>query len=233
MHLLQGHLLVAVPQQRDPNFEQTVILVVKHSDQGTFGLILNCPRKRSDGVLCQSKAGRRRCKKANLYYGGPVTGPLMAVHCHPGLGEIEILPGLFFSGSEENVLAVLKRKQQPCRIFAGYAGWGPKQLDDEIGKGAWRTVKATAERVFSCSEDLWLDLHSEALRTMCQTTFHLRTFLSACAAGASCAKLALPQRFAEAWPVTAGRTRMLWPHSFSGNALRPLSAGHDRRRNGT
>jgi putative transcriptional regulator len=174
MHSLQGHLLVAIPRQLDPSFAQTVILVVKHSEQGALGLIINCPRERSDGVLRQGEAGRRSGKKVDLYLGGPVTGPLMAVHCDPALGEIEILPGLFFSGDEENIRAVMQRKRQPCRIFAGYTGWGPKQLEYEIDKGVWRTVEATAERVFSPSADLWHNLHSAALETMYRAIFHLK-----------------------------------------------------------
>jgi putative transcriptional regulator len=174
MQSLQGHLLVAVPHQLDPNFVQTVILVVQHSDQGAVGLILNCPREQSHGDLGQSKAERRSGNKANLYFGGPVTGPLMAMHCDPSLGEIEILPGLFFSGGEENVLAAMRQKRQPCRIFAGYAGWGPKQLEYEIDQGAWRTVEATVERVFSHSEDLWYELHGEAVETMFRAMLHLR-----------------------------------------------------------
>jgi len=174
MHFFQGNLLVAAPHQLDPNFVQGVILVVKHSDQGAFGLIVNRPRKRSDDVLRQSKAGRHSHEKANLYFGGPVTGPLMAVHRDRILGEIEILPGLFFSGGEENVLAVMRRKRQPCRIFAGYTGWGPKQLEYEIELGVWRTVDATAERVLFPNPDLWYELHREAVETMYREILHVR-----------------------------------------------------------
>src|SRR5271166_1382791 len=174
MKSLQGHLLVAAPHQLDPNFVATVILVVQHSDRGAFALVINRPRERSDGVLWRSKAERRSNKKADLYYGGPVTGPLMAVHCDPALGEIEILPGLFFSGGEENVLAAMRGKRQPCRIFTGYTGWGPKQLEYEVDQGVWRTVEATVERVFSRSEDLWYELHTEALETMYRGIFNLR-----------------------------------------------------------
>lgn len=166
MQFLQGSLLVAVPHQLDPNFVQTVILVVRHSDRGALGLIVNCPREPRDGLPGQRKVGRPGDNKATIYLGGPVTGPLMAVHCNPALGEIEILPGLFFSGDEENVHAIMQRKQRPCRIFAGYTGWGPKQLEYEINEGVWRTVEATAERVFASSEGLWYGLHCEALVTM-------------------------------------------------------------------
>jgi putative transcriptional regulator len=206
MQFLQGRFLVAAPQQLDPNFAQAVILVVKHSDQGAFGLIINCPRSQSEGVLCQSKAGRSNDKRANRYFGGPVAGPLMALHCHPALGEVEVLPGLFFSGGKENVLAVMHQSQPPCRIFTGYSGWGPGQLDNEIGQGVWRTTEANVERVFSHSNRLWRDLHGEAPRKKSRTIFHLRTCLSAFAAGARCQKLAMPRRFAEAWLATACKT---------------------------
>jgi putative transcriptional regulator len=173
MQSLQGYLLVAVPHQLDPNFVQTVVLVVQHSDRGALGLIVNCPREQRDGVPAQETAGRRICKTPTLYFGGPVTGPLMAVHCDPALGEFEILPGLFFSGGEEKVLAVMQRKRQPSRIFAGYTGWGPKQLEYEIDQGVWRTVEATSERIFSLSEDLWYELHREAVEAIYRAILQL------------------------------------------------------------
>ena len=173
MHSLQGHFLVAAPHQLDPNFVQTVVLVVKHSDQGAFGLIINCRREPHDVMQWQNKARRRGFKKTEIYFGGPVTGPLMALHCHRLLGEIEILPGLFFSGIEENVFAVMRQRQSNCRIFVGYTGWGPQQLEYEIEQGVWRSIEATAERVFSASEDVWDELHYKAVEILFQGLFHL------------------------------------------------------------
>ena len=53
MNSLQGHLLLAGPHQLDPNFVETVILVVEHADRGAFGVIVNCPRDRHDGIARQ------------------------------------------------------------------------------------------------------------------------------------------------------------------------------------
>jgi putative transcriptional regulator len=174
MKSLQGHFLVAAPHQLDPNFVEALILVLAHDHRGAMGVIVSCPRDRQEGISQQRSTKRRWPQEPRLYFGGPVTGPLMAVHRDRARGEIEILPGLFFSGGEENVRAVMLGKRQPCRVFAGYTGWAPKQLEYEIDLGVWRTVEATAERVLSHSEDLWYELHSEAVGTMFRTIFNLK-----------------------------------------------------------
>ena len=98
----------------------------------------------------------------------------MAVHCDSALGEIEILPSLFFSGSEENVFAVMRRKRRPCGSLPAYAGWGPKQLEYEIDQGVWRRGRRPPPSGSSRSDDLWYELHGEAVETMYRAMLHLR-----------------------------------------------------------
>jgi putative transcriptional regulator len=96
-----------------------------------------------------------------MFCGGPVIGPLMAVHTEESFAEREILPGVFFAGKEENVLPLMRHTTQPYKIFTGYAGWGPGQLEHEVDQGVWRVAPATAERIFSSSDDLWEILSKE------------------------------------------------------------------------
>src|SRR5208337_1315361 len=96
--------------------------------------------------------------KAQVYFGGPVAGPLMAVHSDESFAEHEIMPGVFFAGKEENVLHLMRQTKHPCKVFTGYAGWGPGQIEDEIEQGFWRVVPAAADQIFSKSDTLWEEL---------------------------------------------------------------------------
>ena len=147
MNSLQGHLLVAVPHQLDPNFVETVILVVAHTNRGAMGVILNRPKPQRRQPLWQRRT-RRQPGKPALYFGGPVTGPLMAVHTDPSHSEMRIMPGVFFSGKKENVLAALRNKRQLCKLFLGYVGWGPRQLEYEVQIGVCASSPARSERYF-------------------------------------------------------------------------------------
>jgi putative transcriptional regulator len=170
MNSLRGCFLVAAPDQLDPNFVKAAILVVAHNDRGAFGLIVNGPSEEG------RRRDSRRCfpEKVKLFLGGPVTGPLMAIHTKACLGEWQFLPGVFFSGKETNVLTLMRQAEQPCKIFFGYAGWGPGQLEDEVEKGVWRVVPATAEHIFSNDRNLWEQLAGQASRLQLRFMFNVK-----------------------------------------------------------
>jgi putative transcriptional regulator len=174
MNSLRGHFLVAAPHQLDPNFVQTVILVVKHTGRGALGVIVNCPWEEGDYPVKKPNLGRIFPTEAHSCFGGPVTGPLMAVHTKQSLAEIQLLPGVFFSDKEENVLALMWQNDQPYKVFFGYAGWGPGQLEYEVEQGIWRVVPATPEQLFSDSSNLWQQLSSQASRMQLRGMFNLK-----------------------------------------------------------
>ena len=93
---LRGHLLIASPKLVDPNFHRTVVLMIQHTDDGALGLVLN----RSTGKLLQniwSEISEKPCDgELVLHLGGPVPGPLMALHTAEWLSDSEVLPGVFF-----------------------------------------------------------------------------------------------------------------------------------------
>jgi putative transcriptional regulator len=98
----------------------------------------------------------------------------MAVHTKASLGERQLLPGVFFSGKEKNVLALMRQAEQPLKVFAGYAGWGAGQLDFEVELGIWRVVPATAEQTFSDSDELWDEVSRQASRLQLQIMLNLK-----------------------------------------------------------
>jgi putative transcriptional regulator len=172
MNSFQGHFLVAAPHQLDPNFIKVAILVVGHTNRGAFGVIMNGTKTECNRF---QKYNLRWCspKKLRFSFGGPVTGPLMAVHTKASLGEREFLPGIFFSAKEKNVLALMWQAELPCKLFLGYAGWGSGQLDYEVQQGIWRVVPALPEQIFSENRDLWEQLSRQASRLQMRTMFHI------------------------------------------------------------
>jgi putative transcriptional regulator len=174
MNSLQGHFLAASPHQLDPDFIEAVVLVVEHDDLGAMGVIVNCPRDRHEGISPQRSAQRRWPEEPRLYFGGPMTGPLMAVHADEACAGIEILPGVFLEEEEERVFTLMRSTERPYKAFTGYTGWEPRQLEHEIECGIWRAIPATAAEIFSNGDNLWERLLREALDSLLQVLFNVK-----------------------------------------------------------
>ena len=159
MSFLGGNLLLAAPHELDPNFVDTVILVVEHSERGVVGLILNRPREASRRFFQEGRVAQPFPAKMKLYFGGPVTGPIMAIHTEASMAERGVLPGVYFSSNETTIRALVQQAKRPFKVFTGYAGWTPGQLKKEIELGVWRVVPGTAEAVFSNNSQLWQNLY--------------------------------------------------------------------------
>jgi len=154
---LRGQLLVAGPALADPNFRRSVILVGEHGVEGAMGVILNRPSPVSVADAVPPLA--ELVDDADLVHvGGPVQPQAIVVlgdFRDPGeaaalvLGSIGFLPGEIESADDVGSLA-------RARVFAGYAGWGPGQLESEIAEGSWILEPALAEDVFTEQPDaLW------------------------------------------------------------------------------
>ena len=156
MNSLRGQLLIARPELHDENFFRSVVLLVQHDDEITLGLALNRPSGVSvRRVWRQLTEADVRCE-APIFVGGPVGGPLMLLHAAPDFTEIEVLAGVSFTSEREHLHAVIEGDRQPFRLFNGYAGWSPGQLEAEMAEGAWITLPAQRDYVFEVPpEDLW------------------------------------------------------------------------------
>lgn len=156
---LTGQFLVAGPDLFDPNFRRTVVLITEHTDEGSMGLVLNRPA----GVLVSEAAPELETllgEDAELFLGGPVQPHAIVVLAE--FDEPERSAGLVTgdlgflraeSGAEmESVVTAIRRR----RVFAGYSGWGPRQLDDELARDDWIVVPAARDDVFTSDPDrLW------------------------------------------------------------------------------
>ncbi|WP_172384443.1 MULTISPECIES: YqgE/AlgH family protein [unclassified Streptomyces] len=168
---LTGRLLVATPALSDPNFDRAVVLLLDHDEEGSLGVVLNRPTPVGVGDILEGW-GELAGAPGVVFQGGPVSldsalgvavipgdeGAVRSrrrpsrddpigfrrVHGAIGLVDLEAPPEL------------LAAALGSLRIFAGYAGWGPGQLEDELVEGAWYVVESEPGDVSSPDpERLW------------------------------------------------------------------------------
>lgn len=155
MESLQGHFLIATPELMDPNFHQSVVYMIRHSEEGAFGVIVN---RQSDRKLKEiwDQLSQSPCETEQLlYFGGPIQGPLLAIHGHAMLLDLEVSPGVYISTAREKLEQLVAQDEHPARFVAGYAGWGAGQLESELEQSSWFTVPATEELLFAEADTLW------------------------------------------------------------------------------
>ena len=156
MEFLKGQLLVASDDLVDPNFARSVLLMLDHGEEGATGLVLN----RQTGVTLVEVAGQVFEVAIDwpkpIHLGGPVPGPLLALHGVADLSDREILAGVHCSGSAENLLELARLREEPSLFLANYSGWGPGQLEAEIAEGSWLIWPASSSLILLSSPvGLW------------------------------------------------------------------------------
>ena len=152
---LQGQLLIASEELIDPNFHQTVVLLVQHSDDGAMGVVINRPTEARLPDAWEKITGSPCAASGVMHIGGPCEGALSVIHTDGELSDIEITDDLFFTASKDSIEEIVEQETGEKRFFVGYAGWGPGQLEGELGRGDWHLLPAKAEFVFDTNEGLW------------------------------------------------------------------------------
>ncbi|MEZ6086736.1 MAG: YqgE/AlgH family protein [Pirellulaceae bacterium] len=152
---LDGKFLIASPYLPDSNFLRTVVYIVRHDSEGAFGLVLTRPSELNLHEVLESTMGSKTSRRDLIYFGGPVEGPLCALHEVADLADLDCNDGLHLTSEQESILVLANRPEIRIRFFAGYSGWGPGQLEDELKQGGWLVCDATADDVFSDFEPLW------------------------------------------------------------------------------
>jgi len=156
---LKGRLLVATPNLTDPNFFRTVVLIIEHGDDdGALGVVLNRPSELEVARPLPAWA-EVAAQPPVIFVGGPVS-PGSAI-C---LARVRVGDGDEWEPLVGSVGAVdlnvgpdeVTPQPQEVRVFAGYAGWGPRQLEDEILSGGWFVVDAEPDdALIPVPDDLW------------------------------------------------------------------------------
>ena len=152
---LRGQLLVAGPDLLDPNFRRTVILVGEHGEEGAMGVILNRPSPVSVAEAVPPLA-ELVADEELVYVGGPVQPQAIVVlgdFSDTGESAALVLGSIGFLPAEIETAADVESLER-ARVFAGYAGWGPGQLEDEIEESSWILGDALEEDVFTEEPEL-------------------------------------------------------------------------------
>ena len=155
MRSLQGHLLVASPRLPDVNFYRTVVLIIHHDDQGAFGIVLNRPTESTINEIWDDLAETPGDSTEAVNSGGPVEGPLMAIHTNQSHGENEIIPGVHFAAHKDHLNQLVRESETDYRIYSGYSGWAADQLEGELEFGGWMVMPARRDVIFSDPETMW------------------------------------------------------------------------------
>jgi putative transcriptional regulator len=164
-------LLLAMPQLLDPNFVRSVVLMIEHSDRGSFGLIVNQPTPiRATELLDSLSLAWNGKADAVVWSGGPVgrtTGwvlhePTMeATAGSPGTAAVG--PGMVLSTSTDRLRTIAAAPPARVRLLLGYAGWAAGQLAAEMARGAWIHAEADPALIFDAPAD---EMWTRALRSV-------------------------------------------------------------------
>ncbi len=164
-----GTLLVASPDLADPNFSHSVVLVLRHDDNGAIGVVINRLTSLAPAKVFPELADTLGTYPGKLYRGGPLA-PSRLLYLVRGLAAAtvngpEILDKVFLAADPDSLPEILRFATGPdeFRMFAGHAEWMAGQLESEVKHGAWRIVPASAEVVFSDKPTkLWDQLSTRA-----------------------------------------------------------------------
>jgi putative transcriptional regulator len=159
METFQGHLLIASPSLLDPNFKRTVVLVTEHGDEGAAGLVLNRPSPAPVSELVP-QLELLVDDGEQVWMGGPVQPNAVLVlgeFLDPEDAAVPLFGSLGFPALDDpdGVVPATTRR----RVFAGYAGWGAGQLEDELEREDWILEPALPDDAFTeAPEELWADV---------------------------------------------------------------------------
>ncbi len=158
---LTGKLLIAMPGMGDPRFEQSVVLICAHSEEGAMGLIINKPTEEvalSDMLEQLSISHGPDSRNMGVSFGGPVeTGRGFVLHSLDYVSFVNTLKvdGGFGMTATLDILEALAQGKGPERalVAIGYAGWGEGQLESELSQNAWLTCDADMRLVFDLPDE--------------------------------------------------------------------------------
>ena len=151
-----GLLLVAKPELNDVNFSRSVVLVTQAPDYSTVGVVLNRPTR----VRYQGKP---------IWSGGPVMREVVVAVFRseqtPQAAAFHVLKGLYLSMHPQIVDALVADANARYRLYGGFSGWAPRQLESELGRDDWYVLPADEATIFrEDTSGLWEELVARAAK---------------------------------------------------------------------
>lgn len=179
MDCLSGQLLVASTVTTDPVIDRSVCLLVHDDEDGAIGVMLNRPLQPNPTELLallesepEGNANRlshlsgasesaegpdqeRPTTASAVHFGGPLSGPVVAIHTSSEHAEAETGHGIYVAAQKQHLEKIVRDRPTPYRLIVGHLGWSAEKLREEIAAGYWHVLPATAEIVFSVDGEMW------------------------------------------------------------------------------
>jgi putative transcriptional regulator len=144
--LAPGNLLVATAKSHDPDLAGSVVLLIRYDSESAMGLMLNKP---TSVPIVEVLPDAKR-NSVGVYAGGPVT---IGVR---GLLRSKAPPFFTVVSNKAELLRIIASGIPALRIYAGYTGWTAPQLQNEVERGLWKVLPASAGALFDPHpETLW------------------------------------------------------------------------------
>ena len=168
-----GLFLIAKPALLDPNFAKTVVLVTQTEDASTVGVIINRPSTLKLWQFLSQEFETQNYRDA-IYFGGPVMRQAIVAlyrsETVPAAAAFHVLKNIYITMHADNLKLLLATPGAQYRIYAGFSGWAPRQLEREFLRDGWYVLPADEAMLFRKDADgLWDELVERAARRSPQT----------------------------------------------------------------
>ena len=154
----EGCILVASPNWNSEMYGRSVCLLVNHGQEGSVGVFLNRSFPETPAELWKHLAGENTTSPSQrrLHFGGPKSGPVIALHNQPELAEYTTVDGVYLAAQLENLQRLIQSQDEvEVRIIVGQATWLPGELESELRDGKWLPISASPQLVFCSEDEMW------------------------------------------------------------------------------
>ena len=158
IELREDILLIAEPFLKDSNFMRSVVYICRHSEEGSFGFVLNKPYPQTLDELIMGLDGF----PIPVYAGGPVQpDTIHFLHQYPDLipDSYKIAEDIYWGGDFETVKTLIRENilaPDKIKFFIGYSGWEQAQLENEMKENSWLTATSNRRIIFELPpENIW------------------------------------------------------------------------------
>jgi len=164
-----GLFLIAKPSLVDPNFARTVVLVTQTEDASTVGVIINRPTSLKLADMLKGQEHPVHNYRHPVYFGGPVMRQvvvsLFRSEKPPEHAAFHVLKTVYLTMHPDNIAMLLAEPNARYRLYVGFAGWAPRQLESEFMRDGWFVLPADEATLFRDKTDgLWEELVERAKR---------------------------------------------------------------------
>lgn len=159
MESLAGHFLISTPKMPDPRFQEQVIYMCAHNEEGAMGLVINNPNHEITmlDVLHGSNMPIPEGELPPVYIGGPVemdAGFILYLAEGSDAYALQVTPDIYLSRDARLLEDIaMGRGPEEYLFLLGYAGWGPGQLEGELIDNSWLTVPGDIEVLFHTADE--------------------------------------------------------------------------------